>query len=65
MSEVTAIRKSLGMNQTEFAAFIGTNQSTVSRWESGVASPTDIVLAGIRAKAAERQAPKPTADEAA
>lgn len=61
MSEVLAIRTKLGLSQTAFAKFIGVNQSTVSRWESGREEPTDLNMAGIRAKAAEYTAPEQAA----
>jgi DNA-binding transcriptional regulator YiaG len=52
MSEIQAIRESLGMSQAKFAKFVGFNQGTVSRWESGKLVINDTVLVGIRAKAA-------------
>ena len=56
MSEVLAIRTKLNLSQAAFARYIGVNQSTVSRWESGKEEPTELYMAGIRAKAAEYRA---------
>ncbi len=53
MSEIPSIRAKLKLSQAEFATLIGVNQSTVSRWESGQSSPSELELAGVRAKAAE------------
>lgn len=36
---VMAIRIGLKANQTEVAKLIGTNQSTISRWENGTMEP--------------------------
>lgn len=33
--EVVALREQLGLNQAQFAAELGVDQSTVSRWENG------------------------------
>lgn len=38
--EVYQLRKRLGMNQQEFADYIGTRQATVSHWETGTTKPT-------------------------
>ena len=32
-------RRLMGLNQTDFADFIGVNQGTISMWELGVTSP--------------------------
>ena len=37
--DVYRFRKRLGMNQKEFADFVGTRQATVSAWETGTAVP--------------------------
>jgi DNA-binding transcriptional regulator YiaG len=37
--DIKAIRDRLGMTQAEFAAAIGTDQGTVSTWESGKHKP--------------------------
>lgn len=46
----------LAMSQTDFAAYVGTSQSTVGMWESGRSVPSDlmklrvIALAGLDAR---------------
>lgn len=42
-----ATRKSAGLNQKQLAALAGTNQSTISDWERGNASPTVAQLAKL------------------
>lgn len=37
--DVYRFRQELGMNQKEFAEFVGTRQATVSAWETGTAIP--------------------------
>lgn len=37
--DVKAIRSRFGVTQTQFAAVVGVDQSTVSGWESGATSP--------------------------
>lgn len=44
--KIRAIRKTLGLNQTEFGERLGVNQSTVVRWEKG-AVPAGDLLQGI------------------
>ncbi|GAB60958.1 MAG: helix-turn-helix domain-containing protein [Candidatus Jettenia sp.] len=39
--EIKELREKLGATQTEFAKALGISFSTVSRWESGQAQPTD------------------------
>lgn len=41
---ILAVRRALGLNQADFAAALGVNQATVSRWESGAVP--DIVALG-------------------
>ncbi|SKB26933.1 Peptidase S24-like [Sphingopyxis flava] len=36
---IAALRHSLGMNQTQFAAAIGTQQANISKWEKGATAP--------------------------
>lgn len=38
--EIKAIRNSLGMTQTEFAATLGVSQMAVSLWENGLRRPS-------------------------
>jgi DNA-binding transcriptional regulator YiaG len=38
--EVLALRKALGLNQTEFAEKLGVNQTAVSHWETGHRKPS-------------------------
>lgn len=53
MNAIRYIRKEVfGVTQIEFAAIAGVQQSSVSRWESGVA-PTLEDMQRIRAAAAE------------
>ena len=40
-TEIRAIRRLLGLNQAQFAQLMGVHAITVSKWESGVTSPTD------------------------
>ncbi len=65
-----ATRNSAGFNQKQLAEAAGTNQSTISDWERGNASPTVAQLAklldtmGYTLKLqAEKKAAKPTATE--
>ena len=54
MSTMRHIRKSVfKLNQVDFAAAIGVQQSTVSRWENG-AEPDRADLDAIRKAAAQR-----------
>lgn len=48
MSEITTIRKALGLTQVEFAQRMSVRQSTVSRWETGVMTPTERDLLAAR-----------------
>ena len=55
ISTIGHIRKNvLGLSQLEMAKIVGTNQSTVSRWETGASSPTLEELVCIRAYAVDR-----------
>lgn len=57
MSAIKAIRKQVfGVTQQEFAVIAGVKQSTVSRWEAGVA-PTLNEMQTIRDAAASRNLP--------
>jgi transcriptional regulator with XRE-family HTH domain len=39
-SEIRSIRRLLGLNQAQFGQLMGVHAITVSKWESGVTSPT-------------------------
>lgn len=39
--DIRAIRRLLGLNQAQFAQLMGVHAITVSKWESGITSPTD------------------------
>lgn len=55
MNEIRHIRKALfDVSQTDFAAILGVAQSTVSRWERGVA-PSLEEMRAIRRAAFERE----------
>lgn len=38
--QIITARKSLGLNQAEFADALGVDQATISRWESGKITPS-------------------------
>ncbi|WP_043646228.1 helix-turn-helix domain-containing protein [Caenispirillum salinarum] len=38
--QVAILRQSIGLSQERMAEFVGVNQSTVSRWEAGLTSPS-------------------------
>ncbi|MCZ7927345.1 MULTISPECIES: helix-turn-helix domain-containing protein [Agrobacterium] len=55
MNEIRHIRKTLfAVSQSDFAAILGVAQSTVSRWEGGVA-PSLEEMRAIRSAAFERE----------
>ena len=39
VDEVKKIRRSVGMNQSEFAEIIGVSRTTISYWENGLKEP--------------------------
>ncbi len=43
--EIRSIRQLLGLNQAQFAQLMGVHAITVSKWESGITSPTDYQVA--------------------
>jgi DNA-binding transcriptional regulator YiaG len=43
--EIRSIRQLLGLNQAQFAQLVGVHAITVSKWESGITSPTDYQVA--------------------
>ena len=50
---LTRLRKITGLSQPQIAAQVGVNQSTVSRWESGAATPVGLYLASLERLFAE------------
>ncbi len=48
-AEIKALRKFLGMNQSQFAGALGVSFTTVSRWESEEGRPNDAQMEQIRA----------------
>lgn len=44
-SEIRSIRRLLGLNQAQFGQLMGVHAITVSKWESGITSPSDYQLA--------------------
>ena len=44
---LTALREALGLTQREFAAQVGVDKMTVSRWERGALRPSREALAAI------------------
>jgi hypothetical protein len=44
---LTALREALGLTQREFAAHVGVDKMTVSRWERGALRPSREALAAI------------------
>jgi transcriptional regulator with XRE-family HTH domain len=58
-AQIFAVRTALGETQAEFAARIGVTSTTVSRWETGLRSPSQsLVIAALQraAKSAARTA---------
>jgi transcriptional regulator with XRE-family HTH domain len=47
---IKALRKSLGLNQTEFAQKIGRSKNTIINWEQGETSPTQKDIENINQK---------------
>ncbi len=43
--EIRTIREDLALTQTVFAQLLGVHPLTVSKWERGIAAPTDYQLA--------------------
>ncbi len=44
---IRALRKQLGLNQTEFGARIGVKQTTIAGYERGASTPLDAVVSAI------------------
>ena len=44
---IRALRKQLGLNQTEFGAKIGVKQTTIAGYERGSSTPLDAVVSAI------------------
>jgi len=47
-SEIRDIRRSLKLNQRDFAAKVGVTQNTVARWETDKVKPSPLAVARIR-----------------
>ena len=46
-ARIKAIRKTVGLNQTEFGARIGVKQTTIAGYETGASTPMDAVISSI------------------
>lgn len=46
-NRIRTIRKSVGLNQTDFGARIGVKQTAVAAWESGTRTPMDAIIQSI------------------
>ena len=46
-TRIKAIRKTVGLNQTEFGARIGVKQTTIAGYETGASTPMDAVISSI------------------
>jgi len=59
-SEITELRKSLGLSQVEFAQLFDAHNMTVSKWERGLLSPSPYQIGLMREfhKAAEAERAK-------
>ena len=53
--DVKGLRERLGLSQPDFAALLGIDPITVSRWERGVAKPSRLALGRLEALAKRRQ----------
>lgn len=51
--EVKKLREKLGLTQVEFAARLGVNPITISRWERGICRPSKLALTQIECLATE------------
>lgn len=58
--DVYKLRERLGMNQEEFAAFVGTRQATISDWETGTKRPSPMAqrLLTLLVEKLDREPPK-------
>jgi DNA-binding transcriptional regulator YiaG len=54
--DIKAIREGLGMTQAEFAAAIGTDQGTVSKWEGRKHKPGSLARRAIQRLLEAREA---------
>lgn len=65
MSEIKAIRDSLGLTQAQLAAQLGVTQSSVSRFETGEIIPdrrTMLAMQALRASTVSASGREPLAD---
>ena len=54
--EILAIRKSLGLTQSQLAAKLGVHQVTIARWERGVMKPSPLAVKALEALKLEKRA---------
>lgn len=47
--EIKALRKRLGLNQTDFADTLGSSRKSVSDWENGRRKPIKMAILAMRA----------------
>jgi DNA-binding transcriptional regulator YiaG len=45
---IRSVRRSLGMRQTDLARALGVNPWTISRWERGVTTPSELARRALR-----------------
>lgn len=46
-TRIRAVRKSAGLNQTDFGARLGVKQTTVAGWETGASIPMEAIINSI------------------
>ncbi|AHE52610.1 helix-turn-helix domain-containing protein [Sphingomonas sanxanigenens] len=61
MTDIRDMRRRIGVTQTELAALLGLNQSTISRFEGGSLPVDDRTLLALEALIARAEAARPTA----
>jgi putative transcriptional regulator len=62
-TEITSLRRSLGLSQVEFGQLFGAHSMTVSKWERGVLKPTGYQVALMRQFQTTADAQKDLAQE--
>lgn len=63
--DVRSIREGLGMSQQELAAALSTTQATISRWETGQATPRGPARLALQHLVDSRTPPTPAKEAAA